>query len=114
MVVTRGERDVDCASAGQLDSRFVTVVGRVEDDDLVTRPYRRGDRTEDALGCSRDNSDLAVWVSDDGPMKGKLACHGFSQRGQPCHWCVLVGTGFGSVSQRLYQCGWWVKVWETL
>ena len=99
----RIQRHVHGARAGQVDGRFVAVVGRVQHDDLFARAHHRVDRVEQRLGGAAGHGDLGVGVHLAAIAAQHLLGDGLAQRRHARHRRVLVVAGAHGAVQFVHQ-----------
>ncbi|MNI23995.1 hypothetical protein D3C73_776000 [compost metagenome] len=89
----RIQRHVHRRGTGQLDRRFVAVVGRVEHDHFLTGTHHGVDGVEDRLGGAAGDGDLGVRIDLRAVQVQRLLCDGLAQRCHAGHRRVLVQAG---------------------
>ena len=86
----RHERNVPRHAAGQAHRRLIAVIGRIEQDDLITGPHHRGNRTEQSFRSARGHRDLGFGVHGEAVEIKNLAGDRLAQAWNPRHGRILV------------------------
>ena len=97
------QRHVHSTCTGKMDCRFVTVITRIEHDDLFARSYHSMDGIEQCLGSAAGDGEVSGGVNIRAVTALDLGRDGLRQGGNANHWCILIVAGTHGPIQRAHQ-----------
>ena len=113
-VIREFELRIDRPAADSFDRRDVTVIDRLEYDDLVSATHEGGNRGEDGLRRAGRDGDFLVDVVARSVQRFNLVGNGRAQFRYAGHRWILVSSFLHGAQGRFEQCGFGLKIGETL